>query len=232
MGHRLHGLRDVPERSALHCSRAISMRTVSSMRPIMPCGATAGRSRTTPRPACSPAITTCGGPTSVKPSAAERVPLLACPAVRFPSPQVCCSSSARFFQHSQPVEAAVSTAPPPPATPGPRKWNQLPQYRRCHLAGSGKLPAAFLVASTDSCGDSYGFSAVLRNTIRHALFPALLAPALLLVGTLGDAAEIRWRNPSGGTFSSAGSWFGSVAPGRPTLPVFGLTARKLSVADP
>jgi T5SS/PEP-CTERM-associated repeat protein len=64
-----------------------------------------------------------------------------------------------------------------------------------------------------------------RNTIFHALLPALLAPALLLVGTLAVAADIRWRNPSGGTFSSAGSWFGSVVPGAGDTAHFGLTVQ-------
>ncbi len=45
------------------------------------------------------------------------------------------------------------------------------------------------------------------------------------VATPSLAAEIRWRNPSGGTFSSAGSWFGSVVPGSADIARFGLTVQ-------
>ena len=71
---------------------------------------------------------------------------------------------------------------------------------------------------------SHGFSVSFRNTIRRALFPALLASSLLRAAR-GHAAEIRSRNPSGGTFSSAGSWFGSVVPGAADIARFGLTAQ-------
>src|SRR5688572_13965911 len=37
------------------------------------------------------------------------------------------------------------------------------------------------------------------------------------------AADISWRRPEGGTFSSAGSWFGGVVPGAGDIAHFGLS---------
>jgi T5SS/PEP-CTERM-associated repeat protein len=62
----------------------------------------------------------------------------------------------------------------------------------------------------------------LRNTICRALLSALLTSSLFLA-TAAHAADIRWRIPSGGTFSSTGSWFGGVVPGADDTARFGLT---------
>ena len=56
------------------------------------------------------------------------------------------------------------------------------------------------------------------STSQLLLFAVLVSPS-------AHAAEIRWRNASGGTFNAAGSWFGSVVPGAADIARFGLTAQ-------
>ena len=60
-----------------------------------------------------------------------------------------------------------------------------------------------------------------RRSIRFAA-GILLTNFILVVCPLADAADRFWRNPAGGTFSTAGNWGGGV-PGPSDVANFSLT---------
>lgn len=57
------------------------------------------------------------------------------------------------------------------------------------------------------------------TTMRGLLVWVVLAEGMARL----DAADINWRSPAGGSFSSTGSWFGGVVPGTSDVAHFGLT---------
>ena len=57
------------------------------------------------------------------------------------------------------------------------------------------------------------------TTMRGLLVWVVLAEGMARL----DAADVNWRNPAGGSFSSTGSWFGGGVPGSSDVAHFGLT---------
>jgi hypothetical protein len=66
----------------------------------------------------------------------------------------------------------------------------------------------------------------VRDQVRQTAFVSisLLQLFAVLFSPSVRAADISWRSSAGGTFSSAGNWFGGVVPGNADTAHFGLSA--------